>query len=85
MNKFRVWIRPLGSCCRLRVDGCQNAEWLLARLSRSFAFKSCEPMNVDIATSSCTFQVLYTSDMSRTRFDRLMASIPEVTVMSDPA
>lgn len=85
MNKFRVWVRPLGGCCRLRVDGRQNAEWLVQRLSRSFAFKSCEPMNVDIATSSCMFRVMYTSDMSRSRFDRLMASIPEVTLMSDPA
>jgi hypothetical protein len=85
MDKFRVWIRPLGSSCRIRVDGRQNADWLVSRLSRSFAFKSCEPMSEDGGSSNCTFRVPYTSDMPRQKLDRLMASIPEVTLMSDPA
>lgn len=85
MDKFRVWIRPLGSTCRVRVDGRKNTDWLLSRLSRSFAFKSCEPVYEDYGSSCYTFRVPYTSDMPRQKLDRLMASIPEVTLMLDPA
>lgn len=32
MIAFDVWLRPLGNVCRVRVDGSQNATWLLDRL-----------------------------------------------------
>ena len=38
MNVFRVWVRPLGGNCRVRVDGIRNAQWLLNRLGHSFVF-----------------------------------------------
>jgi hypothetical protein len=85
MDRFRVWVRPLGSSCRVRVDGRKNADWLLGRLSRSFAFKSCEPVANEDLSSCCTFRIMYTSQMSRPTFDRLITSIPEVALMSDPA
>ena len=40
MNRFRVWLRPSNSGCKVKVDGVKNAWWLLDRLSRSFFFKS---------------------------------------------
>ncbi len=85
MNRICVWLRPLGRSCRVRVDSKKSADWLLDRLSRSFAFKTCEPVSGDDRSSSCSFSILYTSEMSRRAFDRLMASIPEVEVMYDPA
>lgn len=85
MEMIRVWIRPLGFSCRVRVDSKMNANWLLDRLSRSFAFKTCEPLSEEDHSACCSFRVLYTSVMPRLAFDRLMASIPEVTLMSDPA
>lgn len=85
MNTFRVWIRPLGADCRVRVDGMQNALWLLDQLGRSFVFKSSEPIHGDERSSYCTFQVPYSSQMSRSMFERVLAAIPQVELMSEPA
>ena len=85
MNAFRVWIRPLGSNYRVRVDGSRNAQWLLDRLGQSFVFKTAEPMNEEDGSSCCTFRVEYGSQMSRRGLERLLAAIPEVSVMADPA
>jgi hypothetical protein len=85
MNPFRVWLRPLGSACRVRVDGTRNAEWLLDRLGRSFVFKTANPMSEDEDSSCCTFQLAYNSQMSRRGFERLLNTIPEVNLMADPA
>jgi hypothetical protein len=85
MNAFRVWIRPLVSVCRVRVEGSRNAQWLLNRLSQSFVFKSSEPLDDDMATACSSFQVQYSSQMSGPRFAKLLATIPEVNLMSEPA
>ena len=85
MNTFAVWLRPLGSACRVRVDGISNAQWLLDRLGRSFVFKTADPMNEEGDSSCCTFRVVYGSEMSRRGFERLLAAIPEVNMMPDPA
>jgi hypothetical protein len=84
MNAFRVWIQPLVSVCRVRVDGIRNAQWLLNRLSQSFVFKSCEPMNDDVATACSSFQVPYNSQVSGAKFAKLLAAIPEVNLMLEP-
>ncbi len=85
MNTFRVWIRPLGSNCRVRVDGIKNTGWLLDRLGRAFVFKTSEPVNEDEASSCYTFRVAYNSQVSPRGFERLLAAIPEVNLMMDPA
>jgi len=85
MNAFHVWIRPLGNACRVRVAGMQNAQWLLARLGHFFVFKMAEPMNEEADSSCCTFRVQYSSQMSRRGLERLLAGIPEVVLMTDPA
>ena len=85
MNTFRVWIRPLVNVCQVRVDGLRNAQWLLNRLSQSFVFKSSEPLDDDMATACSSFQVQYSSQMSGPRFAKLLAAIPEVNLMSEPA
>ena len=85
MNTFRVWIRPLGDDCRVRVDGMQNARWLLNRLSQSFVFKSSEAIVDDEASSCSTFRVPYSSKSPRSRFEKLLAAIPEVKLMLEPA
>lgn len=84
MNAFSVWIRPLSSVCRVRVDGLRNAEWLLTRLSRSFVFKSAAPLDDDLATACANFQVPYSSQLSRSKFERLLAAIPEVKLILEP-
>ena len=32
MNRFKVWLRSLGSSYRVKVDGTDNAKWLYRRL-----------------------------------------------------
>lgn len=85
MNAFRVWIRPLGGSCRVRVDGVGNAQWLLSRLGHSFVFKTADPMNEEAGSSCCSFRVAYNSQVSRRGFERLLAGIPQVNLMTDPA
>jgi hypothetical protein len=85
MTTFRVWTRSLGSASRVRVEGGENATWLLGRLSQSFVFKSSESIRPEGDNLSCTFQVPYGSQTSRSTFEKLLAAIPEVTLMTDPA
>ena len=83
MTAFHVWIRSLGNASRVRVEGNDNARWLLGRLSRSFVFKSSEPVRQETTTAFFTFQVPHSSQTSRSTLVRLLAKIPEVTLMAE--
>lgn len=85
MKNFRVWTRSLGSSSRVRVEGSANTQWLIARLSQSFIFKSSEPVWEDASDACCTFQVPYNSLVSRSGLERLLGGIPEVNMMVEPA
>jgi len=85
MSPFHVWLRPVGDFCRVRVDGIENARWLLGRLSQSFVFKTFEPFGETMGSSVCSFQIPYNPPLSSTKFKRLLAAIPEVRLMSEPA
>jgi hypothetical protein len=85
MSIFNVWIRPLSSACRVRVDGILNARWLLNRLSESFVFKNSEPMDEHMEAACSSFQVQYSFQMSGLTFAKLLAAIPEVNLMLEPA
>ena len=85
MNPFHVWLRPASDFCRVRVDGIENARWLLDRLSQSFVFKTFEPFGEAMGSSMCSFQIPYNPPLSRFKFERLLAAIPEVRWMLEPA
>ena len=85
MNQFRVWLRPLNSGCKVKVDGIKNARWLLDRLSQSFVFKSSEAMNEDEFFPVCAFAVPYGSQMCYSVFRKLLSGISEVDLMTEPA
>jgi hypothetical protein len=85
MNAFQVWLRPLGDFCGVRVDGIQNAKWLLNRLSQSFVFKTFEPFGETMGSSMCTFQVPYNPPLSRSGLVKLLVAIPEVRLSSERA
>jgi len=85
MNSFRVWIRPLGETCRIRVEGIRNAQWLLSRLGHGFVFKTAEPISEEADSSYCSFRLAYSARMPRGGLERLLAGIPEVVLMVDPA
>lgn len=85
MNTLQVWIRPLGADCRVRVDGMKSAEWLLQRLSHSFIFKTSEEVRQERGSGCCTFRVAYSSRVPRSVLEKLLAAIPGVRLMLDPA
>jgi hypothetical protein len=85
MKVFSVWISRMDGDSRLRVDGLENAKWLLRRLSDSFVFKTSEPLH-DVRNSlECTFRVAHNSQLSVSRFEKLLAGIAEVKLMLEPA
>jgi hypothetical protein len=69
----------------VRVEGIRNAQWLLTRLSNSFVFKTCEPVNDDLATACSSFHVQYSSQVSRSMLEKVLAAIPEVTLVLESA
>jgi hypothetical protein len=84
MRSFRVWIRPTGDFCQVRVDGRDNAKRLLNCLSQSFVFKTFDPMREEEG-AFCSFLVPYNPPLSRSSFAKLLAAIPEVRLMYEPA
>ena len=85
MKAFRVWIRRIDGASGVRVDGLDNARWLLSRLSDFFVFKTSEPLNNMPNSSDYTFRVAHNSQMSGPRFEKLLAGIAEVKLMMEPA
>jgi hypothetical protein len=80
---FRVWLRPMGYEWRVCVDGLESAQWLLVRLSEAFRFQSREGIRKESGSPLCTFQVPYDPPYSYSRLKDLLATIPEVQLMSD--
>jgi hypothetical protein len=85
MLLFQVWIRPLTTACRVRVEGIRNAQWLLNRLSESFVFKTSEPLDDDMETACTSFHVQYSSQLSAPKLAKLLAAIPEVSLRMEAA
>jgi hypothetical protein len=69
----------------VHVEGEQNERWLLERLSKSSVFKSIEPMAAPRDSGCSAFRVVYTPEVTRDSFEKLLESIPEVNLMRDPA
>ena len=84
MNVFQVWLRPLGERCLLRVNGVENAEWLLQRLGQSIALSNTKVCPETSESEIFTFEVPCNEPKSRSRLESLLASIPEVKLMMRP-
>jgi hypothetical protein len=85
MKPFSVWIRPLGTDGKVRVENIASTTWLLNRLSRFFVFKGSESVNEEECFPCCTFRAVYGSQMNHTLFRKILDGIPEVRMMADPA
>jgi len=81
MESFRVWVRPLDYEYLICVDGVENAHWLLERLSGSFVFRSAQPISQQGGSAMCSFQVPCNSQLPFSRFQKVLAAIPEVTFL----
>lgn len=78
MKAFEVRVSSKRDVCHVRVDGLKNTLWLLDRLSRRFVFKTSEALKEDASSSWFSFSVIHNFHMTQTKFERLLASIPEV-------
>ncbi len=85
MKAFRVWIWRMDGASGLRVDGLENVNWLLRRLSDFFVFKTSEPVQEVRNSSDYIFRVAHNSQVTGRRFERLLAGISEVKVILEPA
>ena len=85
MKVFNVWISRVDGASGLRVDGLENAKWLLCRLSEFFVFKTSEPLHDVSDSSNYTFRVAHSSQMTGRRFEKLLAGIGEVKLLLEPA
>jgi hypothetical protein len=83
MRSLRVWVRRSGDFCQVRVDRSQDARRLLEVLSQSFVFKTFDPMREE--ESFCSFLIPYNPPLSHALFVKLLAAIPEVRLMTEPA
>jgi hypothetical protein len=85
MKAFNVLISRMDGASRIRVDGLDNTQWLLCRLSDLFIFKTSEPLYDIPNSSSYSFRVAHNSQMSGPRFEKLIASIAGVKVIMEPS
>lgn len=84
LNPFKVWLRPLGAVCRIRVEGIENAEWLLSSLKQSLGFEDAERCVVQNAQNYGTFQVPYGQTMPHAALETHLSTMPTVHVMNQP-
>ena len=78
---FQVWISRTDGATRVRVDGLDNTHWLLSQLSRSFVFKTCEPLRDLLNSSVYTFSVADNSaDVVASQLQKLLGGISELRV-----
>ncbi len=84
MIAFEVWIRPLGDYCRVKVDGIENARWLLQQLSQSFIFQTFDGINQRYGSPQCIFKIPYNPPLSHLKFEKILRAMPEITLMSEP-
>jgi hypothetical protein len=85
MKVFTVWTCRMDADSALRVNGLENASWLLRRLSDFFVFKTSEPLHEVPNSSDYRFRVAHNSQMSGFRFEQLLAGIAEVNLILEPA
>ena len=80
-DAFKVWLRPLGDSCCIRIEGVGNANWLRGRLSQSFM--TMKEMNVVEGSIYRSFRVDYSPSMTHSAFETILASIPTARLMTE--
>lgn len=83
-EKIRVWLRPLGDNCRVRVDGIDNVPFVLDHLRLAFEFDSIHTVELP-GSSHCTFLIRSQPPLAPERVTTLLADIPEIELMLEPA
>ena len=85
MKLFNVWTRPLGKTCRVCVEGLKSGRWLFSKMEDKAGSGNCTSIGLDQADGKYSFLVSYTITFSQYDLDDLMAALPEVRIMNQPA
>lgn len=80
-SAFRVWIRPSDYEFSVCVDGMENARWLIEKLGHAFVFRSAQPIYQESNSTLCSFQVPCNAQLSFSKFQNLLAAMPQVTLL----
>jgi hypothetical protein len=59
----------------------ENAHWLIDQLGRSFVFRSSQPIYQEQSSTLCSFQVPRHAQLPFSKFKKLLAAIPQVTLL----
>ena len=83
MSKFKVWLRPSGSDCKIRVEGPENVGLLRERL-KARGISSSEPIQLS-GSRHCIVHATCPPQITEAGLQIYVSSIPEVELMLDPA
>ena len=83
MNRFHVWLRPVGNATKVRVDGQTNADWLREQLL--YAGAGCGIGQPIAGTAFATFLAYHTPHVDALKLRDIISKLPEVELMLDPA
>lgn len=83
-NPVRVWIRPLGQVCRIRVESVENARWILERLIETNRLVGLEQVHLSSTPSDCTFEIPTSSQRTRLTLENALAQISGAQLMLEP-
>ena len=81
MDTFRVWVRPSDYEFVVCVDGMENAHCLIDQLGHSFVFRSAQPIYQELSSTLCSFQVPCNAQLPFFKFKKLLAAMPQVTLL----
>jgi hypothetical protein len=85
MNAFKVLISRVDGASCLRVDGFENTNWLIRRLSDFFVFKTCEPLREVMDGRAFAFRLQHNSQLSASQIERLLNGLSEVKLTIERA
>jgi hypothetical protein len=83
MSKFKVWLRPSGHDCKIRIDGMEHAAALRERLEQK-GFKCTEPEPV-AGGRQCVVHASYPPQANVEALQNCVSKMPEIELMFDPA
>ena len=80
----RVWVRPLGQGCRIRVESVENAFWVIERLIETNRLVGLDRVELNSSELDCTFEIPTSSQRTRTTLESALAQISGIQLMLEP-
>jgi len=83
MAKFKVWLRPSGHDCKIRIEGMEYVSLLRDRLQKK-GFICSEPEPV-AGGSQCVVHAAYPPQGNVETLQHCVSEVPEIELMLEPA